>query len=271
MSDSSLDGMGKAIGTIPELYRDGLKPTVQESGKVMALVPRAINAALIPLRKWIAEREYLLAETEKLLAEKLKDIPPEKITTPEGYVGVPALQAIAYSMDSDELRELYANLLANAMNVDTKSKVHPSFVELIKQMSPNDAVVFKAIYEAPITPVLDLYTWKKPEDGDEGGNFNYIHNITWIKEIPYGEVAISLDNLLRLGLIDIPYGSSYTHKENYKMVKENPEYIRLKQRLETLLKFSKLDSVKSDEKYVRSTTLGDSFFEICVKGNTSSD
>lgn len=51
MADSFLDSTGKAIETIPELYEDGLKPTVQEGGKIIALVPRAINAALVPLRK----------------------------------------------------------------------------------------------------------------------------------------------------------------------------------------------------------------------------
>ena len=261
MADSFFDGTGKMLETIPELYKDGLKTAVQESGKTMALVPRAINAALVPLRKWIVEREYHLAETEMLLAEKLKDIPPEKITTPEGYVGVSALQAIAYSMHSDELRELYANLLANAMNVDTKNKVHPSFVELIKQMSPNDAATFKIIYEAPIAPILDLYTRTKPKDGAEGGSNNYIRNVTWIKEVPYEEVAISLDNLLRLGLIEIPYGTSYTRKDNYEIVKMNPEYIRLRRRLEVLNQ----GSVESDEKIIRATALGDSFFEVCVK------
>lgn len=53
--------------TVPELYDDGLKPAVQESGKTLSLLPKTINAALVPLRKWIAEREYSLAETEKLL------------------------------------------------------------------------------------------------------------------------------------------------------------------------------------------------------------
>lgn len=261
MVDSFLDGAGKAIEIIPELYEDGLKPTVQESGNIIALVPRAINAALVPLRKWIAEREYHLAETEKLLAEKLKNIPPEKIITPEGYVGVPALQAIAYSMDSDELRELYANLLANAMNIDTKDKVHPSFVELIKQMSPNDAIVFKTVYEASVAPVIDLFIHVDPKDDDAGGDSEHIFNITWIRDISYEEVAISLDNLLRLGLIEIPFGLSYTHKDNYSIVKNNPEYIRQRQKLETMNQ----GTVKTDEKIIRRTSLADSFFEVCVK------
>lgn len=265
MKDSLYDDAEGAIKAIPELYKDGFQPTIKESGQTLALIPKAVNAALVPLRKWIAEREYCLAETEKLLAAKLENIPADKITTPDGYVGVPALQAISYSMDSNELRELYANLLANAMNIDTKSKVHPSFVELIKQMSPNDANVFKIIYEAPITPLLDLYINIEPKDGNVGGNREFIYNITWIKELPYEDVAISIDNLLRLGLIKIPFGSSYTHKPHYEKVKANPEYIQLKNQLEAL----RLGKVESEEKIIRKTALADSFFEICVKGIAS--
>lgn len=118
-------GVGKAVETVPDIYDDALKPAAQESGKTLALIPRAINAALSPLRQWIAQREYNVAETEKLLAKKLENIEPEKIVSPEPYVAVPALQAISYSMNSDELRELYANLLAKSMCIDTKNSVHP--------------------------------------------------------------------------------------------------------------------------------------------------
>ena len=121
--DKLASGVGKAIKTVPDLYDDALKPATQESGKTLALIPRAINAALVPLRQWIAEREYKLAETEKLLAKKLEHVGEEKIVTPEAYVAVPAIQAISYSMNSEELRNLYANLLAKAMNSDTKDQV----------------------------------------------------------------------------------------------------------------------------------------------------
>ena len=48
------------------------------------------------------------------------------------------------------------NLLAKAMNKDYKEQVHPSFVEIIKQMAPNDGIIFKSVFEAQITPVIDL-------------------------------------------------------------------------------------------------------------------
>lgn len=50
-ADKLLDATGKAIETVPDLYDDSFKPTVQETGKVLSLIPRTINAALVPLRK----------------------------------------------------------------------------------------------------------------------------------------------------------------------------------------------------------------------------
>ena len=118
--DNFANSLGKAIETVPGLYDDALKPAAQESGKTLSLIPRAINAALAPIRQWIAQKEYNVAETEKLLAKKLEKLDQQKIVTPEPYVAVPAIQAISYSMNSQELRELYANLLAKSMNSDTK-------------------------------------------------------------------------------------------------------------------------------------------------------
>lgn len=141
--DKLAECAGKSIETVPDIYDDALKPTTQESGKILALIPRTINAALVPLRQWIANKEYNLAETEKLLAKKLEHVGEDKIVTPDPYVAVPAIQAISYSMNSEELRNLYANLLAKSMNSDTKDMVHPSFVEIIKQLSPIDSLVLK--------------------------------------------------------------------------------------------------------------------------------
>ena len=85
--DRMVEVAEKAVETIPEVYDDALKPAAQESGKTIALIPRTINAALVPLRKWIAEQEYSLAETEKILAKKLEHVGEEKIVTPNasGY------------------------------------------------------------------------------------------------------------------------------------------------------------------------------------------
>ena len=40
-----VQGEGKAMDKVPEVYDDGLKPVTKESGKVLALIPQTINAA----------------------------------------------------------------------------------------------------------------------------------------------------------------------------------------------------------------------------------
>lgn len=151
-------GIGKAIETVPELYEDAFQPSVQETGKLLSRIPRAINAAFSGLDKWILNKEYSIDETKKLLAQKLEKIDPDKIVEPEPYVAIPTIQSISYAMNSDELRNLYANLLAKSMISDTKDSVHPSFVEIIKQMSPMDARIFNMISKAPIRPLINLQT-----------------------------------------------------------------------------------------------------------------
>lgn len=79
MTDELVEVIDKAVEKIPTVYDDVLKQAAQESGKIFALLPRTINAALVPLRKWISEREYNLAETEKILAEKLEKIERKKL------------------------------------------------------------------------------------------------------------------------------------------------------------------------------------------------
>ncbi len=250
-----LEEKDEVIKVASELYDDGLKPMVQESGTTLALLPKAINAALVPLRKWIAEREYSLAETEKLLEIKLRNIDHNKIVTPEAYVAVPALQAISYSMDSDELRNMYANLLAKAMDVDEKDNVHPTFVELIKQMAPREAVIFDDIFKSPLTPLIDLYVRT-----DKGNNY-HIYNISWITGFSYNEVAVALDNLERMGLIEIPYGESYVNDQVYNPIRNTGVYKEQKQKLEKMY----IGKIEETKKFIKKTALANSFYDVCLK------
>ncbi len=257
--DKLAGGVGKAIETVPDLYDDALKQATQEYGKTIALIPRAINAALVPLRQWIAEREYKLAETEKLLAQKLEHVSEDKIVTPEAYVAVPAIQAISYSMNSEELRNLYANLLAKAMNSDTKDMVHPSFVEIIKQMSPIDALVFKKIMERQINPLIDLIYEKK-----YGIGYTTLkNNITDINVAPIDTVSLSIDNLVRQKLIYIPGDKHYLHKTAYKKILKSKYYTKQKEHytcdnVSNRLKFS------YKKRIIEKTSLGKLFYKICV-------
>ena len=138
----------KVIKKLPieDIYNDLAKPSVKNTGELISLIPRAIRSALEPLEMWILKKEFNIEETKKLLEIKLSKINPENIVTPEPYVAVPTIQAISYVMNNNELRNMYANLLASSMNKEVKDNVHPAYVEIIKQLTPDECRILKYIY-----------------------------------------------------------------------------------------------------------------------------
>jgi len=269
--DKLTEGVGKALETTPELYDDLLKPSTQATGKILAIIPETVNAALVPLRTWIIQQEYKFAEVEKLLVKNLETVSPEKIVTPETYVAVPAIQAISYSMDSDELRNLYANLLSKAMNIDTKDLVHPSFVEIIKQLSPIDVRIFENIC-AEIFPVIDMYATKYPVKdpsqissylSDPLDNIGY-EGLTYIIDTSPEIVRLSLDNLSRLNLVVTKRNTSKNSVQNEKIL-TSPYYIEFKKSINCFVvdsswKYSEYESI------LRPTNLGARFRDVCING-----
>ena len=254
--DKLAAGVGKAIETVPELYEDALQPAAKESGKTLALPLQVVNAALSGVRIWVANREYKVAETEKLLAKKLENVNPEKVVPPEPYVAVPALQAISYSVDCEELRELYANLLAHSMYEDTKNSVHPAFVEIIKQLSPLDARVFKEIMNRPANPCVHLVY------EDSNGIYTRImQNVTDLSISTPELISVSIDNLHRLKLIYIPEDGFYTEDYLYDPIIKSSFYQtqkRLHPETSDGFKFS------HQKKIIYTTPFGELFHQICI-------
>lgn len=265
------NGIGDAIKAVPELYKDGFKETVQESGKTLSLIPRAVNAALVPVRMWIAEQENKITLFEDSLVEKLKPIESGKIVPPEMHIAIPTIQALSYSMDCNELRDLYANLLAKSMNIDTKNTTHPSFVEIIKQLSSIDVRVFEAIAESVKFPLLNIRVSKHSDEYIESDFKNPFEEtlekyeydcVTYINTLPYDDIKVSIDNLMRLKLIDEDI-SSYT-EDFHSKIRDLPEYQNMKESLEKYMVDSTWE-YEEDQEFLVLTSFGQRFRDVCVK------
>lgn len=251
--------IGKEI--IPNIYDDGAKPAIKEMGNFIARPLKLINTLFQPLDVWLLNKEYNLEKTKVLLAERLKHVAENELVSPAPYVALPAIAALSYSMDSEELRDLYANLLSKAMVLGTKDKVHPSFVEIIKQLSPLDAIVFKEIMESSIKPIIDLYICNI----DDKSEIVTIENITWLDR-EYEVVLVALANLARLGLIEIPDGYNYNNDSNYDSVRLSSTYTEIYEKLNYEIKTSNLlnHEVKERKKYIKLNALSETFYKICV-------
>lgn len=250
----------KVIDKVPEVYNDGLQPAVKQTGKTLGLLTRAINAALAPLEKWVLYREYSLKEVQAQLELKLKNIEPAKIVAPEPYVAVPTLQAISYCMDCEELRELFANLLAKSMNIDTKDYVHPSFSEIIKQLSPLDANILKLFSEKKAFPVA------KYKLTQESSELFFIVQMNIFLDYPdinnFETTSTSITNLERLGLIFIDYDHP-SKILDYTKFSKTEYYKYLNDRLGKP-PYEEFDTISIEKGTIIYTPLGRRFIDVCI-------
>ena len=244
---------------VNKIYDDVLHKPAEEIGKTLALIPKVINTALLPIQEWIYSKEVNFEKTKILISEKLENVPEEKIVSPESCVAVPAIQALSYSMDSDELRNMYANLLAKAMNKDTRDQVHPAFTEFIRQMSPIDADILKIFLDNPqmATPLIDVIE----RNQENNSYFLIIPNLTNISKYDNLTVSISIDNLLRLGLINIPADKSINSTSAYETITDTMIFKNFKE-IYKLKPGYKIDILK---KLISITELGTKFSEICIQ------
>lgn len=245
-----------------DVYTDGGKPVVKPTGELVGLVPRAIKAALAPLEQWILQREYNVAETKKLLEEKLKSVPPELIEPPDAHIAVPAMQYISYCMDNNKLRDMYANLLANSMISVVKNGVHPGFVEIIKQLSPDEAKILKYLSTENTIPTVTL----RYEEEDGSGidiikNFSNVGEVTGCEK-PF-EVNKYFDNLIRLGLLENGLAlASLTDKKLYEPLKNHQYFLPLTDT--TAVQKAGYFKAKFHESYMQITDYGKAFCGICL-------
>lgn len=259
-----LDSAGKTMEVFPKLYDDGLQGTVKEAGKIIERIPKAINAAFTSLDIWIEQRNFNLEETKQLLSEKLKDKNPDNIVPPAPYVAVPALQAISYSMGNDDLRNLYANLLAKSMQKDTKELVHPSFVEIIKQLSPADAKMLFLLAN-DLTPDNSTYPLINVIAKNNKSHWvSTLENVINHKYHSSDNYNLSLDNLSRLKLILIYDDRSLVEEELYSPLIEIPAVQTVLKEIETGLVEPTLNIPEIKRGSFHFSDLGLLFVNTCV-------
>lgn len=193
------ESMGKLLNVAPQAYDDLIKPSAQAAGQMLAFPLELVSALLVRPRCWIANAEYKIKETNILIAKKLKNVEKNNIVAPEDYIAVPALQALSYSMDCEELRNIYANILAGAMNSATKSKVHPAYVEIVKQLSPVDIKIFNDIGEHCVNDMTNGLVCANVKLIKDEDNIIVLPYITG--EDSMEDFMIGIDNLVRCNLL----------------------------------------------------------------------
>lgn len=241
--------------TKSEVYNDGFKPTVKQLGKTISLLPRVINSAFAKVEMWCMNKEFMVENFKRELEEKLSKKKESDIIEANPRVFLPAAQAISYSWDENEIKNLYINLMISDMDINKKEYVHPSFIEVIKQMDIVDARLFTELYNNQCLPVYRLS--KKENNGGNTSILPYLLPAFYYNISSERVIIKSLNNLERLKLIDIRLDENYVNKNNYLSIENS----------ELLAKYKKeyTDTLEIQEGVIVQTEFGLDFFKTCCK------
>ena len=256
----AVTGVAKAV----PVYLDIVQPAAQELGKALQTVAKTVHIALAPVSALVWGYDQVKEFVSTKVADRLKNVPSENIVTPKPNVAGPVLEALRYTGHEPLLSDLYANLLAASMDKSTANGALPAFVEIIKQLTPDEAkLVGLFIHEMPF-PLLNVrWEYKTPTPEKTGGsdvlvNFSQLGVIAHC-EFPY-MTPMYIDNLCRLGLAEIPAMFIFTSIGVYDSLETSPEVQQKKTEIEQNPEWK----CTYERRGLRITELGKQFARICV-------
>lgn len=242
------------------VYQDAVQPAAKEVGKGLKVVAKAVNAALIPVEGLIWGVEQIRDFVRERVEKKLENVPPEEIQQPKAHIAVPAIEALRYTGAEETLSELYANLLATSMDQDTAYRAHPGFVDMIKNMCPDEARIMKQLAVEGVYPIVNIKVISN-KDRSYIIAHRYVSLLGVDSKCEHVRLTPNyIDNLERLGLIQVDTMSKIHNEEAYKPIEEHEEIASIVEDL------NKNDGKKADIQRMRLlvTDLGKQFIRSCV-------
>ena len=145
---------------------------------------------------------------------------------------------------------MYANLLASAMTASLASEVHPAFVHVIQQLTPDEAIVLQAIATSSaglnLHELVDQFGDYIPPSSSVKAQFRSLCEAAQVKAPSLSEAY--LDNLLRLRLF-----AEVRWSEGKLGLQGNLDYGTYQ-----------TDVVNLDGRLVELSSFGEAFLRTCV-------
>lgn len=203
-----------------------------------------------------AKYDHALKAYNQELSDAVAAIPSEKQVEPSIQITAQALENSKYCIEEPELRNMFTSLISKSMNTDYCKDIHPSFAEIIKQMSVLDAHVIESFKHSARTQLpLCRYILQK----DKGYTVLLENVFLGYRHPDLYALSISISSLVRLGLLKISDTECLVDdtKDWYQPFKEHLWF----QNLQCTFPNNEISILKQ---VVILTPLGQSFSRVCI-------
>lgn len=276
-TDMIMDEPAKATGEIAKTAGKFAEITEKVGGFVAKIIgPTCIQVGGI-FEDWASFYRFnnLLKIGDKVeaihsrrkLEGKTVPIPPK--------VAIPMLLSAALE-DDETLQDVWAKLIANSTDPNFKTALHPGYIEIIKQMSPDEAIILDSLPNLQTYPMLFSHhvsqtfesTGNSPAarirqelQGDEA-SYQKIHEmfIQHGKSLPLKEPAdlqVYIDNLIRLRIVEMGHDFSSAKRDLESVV------MGLRRRASSNTESPSV-AIPARDEFLRMTIFGQRFVMACI-------
>lgn len=257
----AVEGAKKTAELMKEVGSDIIRPTSKSIGNNLGKLADGIFGRLGSWgEKQKIKQQQNLKEFKKTISLSIDQIPDDNLKEPNMYIVGPAIESLKYYFEEDFYKEMFTHLISAACNTTYDEIIHPSFVEIIKQLSPIDALILKDLSS---TSHLTGITLRK-----EGKEFMAIPGDTIFTKGPEkSDFAIS--NLERLNILSSIHGIDVEH---LAFVIDDDEYdptdkTNIDERFEPTKKYFETLGYKVSSNTIELTTFGKAFLSVCIPTN----
>ncbi len=259
--DNTITELVKATPNIlGQVYTDLAQPGVKAVGSALGTVFEFSASFLLPIK--LLNEKFKLNFTKRLneYKDKLEQIPEEKRCEVHPQVGTPIIEKLSYTTNKD-IADLFTTLLANASNIDMVNTAHPSFINMIERMSPDEARFLKYLKGMD---EIQYCTFKG--NVVEGNGFIILFDYATLlkSEIEFGfpqNINAYLSNFVSLGILKDMRGQHLIDKTIYNKIREEYQLNELEKKYVP----QSFKSISVDESYFDVTDFGKLFIKACIR------
>lgn len=162
-----------------------------------------------------------------------------------------ATEALLYAEQEPNLKEMFEDLIVNT--IDKTKTTHPSFVEILKQISGSEAILLKCILPLNSYPLANIII-----NQDNNGYITVFRNLINLyqddKFIVNDELPTFIDNWVRLGLVSVSTDVFFTDDKRYESFYHNPIYLDINKKNQ-----NRLENIELQKGILEVTDFGKSF------------
>jgi hypothetical protein len=234
--------------------------------KVVGGASNQVGGILEDWAKYYRYKNLLIISDKVEALHKKRRLAGKTVTIP-ARIAIPMLESASLE-DNETLQNIWARLIANSMDPNFTQPLHPGYIEIIKQMSPDEAVILNAFRQIESYPILfkDHVSLQSKRFLGFFGGFEqqptydglYKEYLEFCKALSLKQtnnIRSFLDNLQRLRIIEFGYDLSQQLDDNHSFFpilgeSDMSDKIRL-----TLDRYE----------YLRITVFGEVFITACIK------